>query len=208
MKKVFISAVCVLCSLFCAVGCNVMEQLGWSWSSCLQYQTFLPGILSLYLFYLIIKFSKLSSPHISPPLPTDLRGGVLYLAPLVVEPCEPGGGLGAAGVTVEGGGLTRWQGPALSRENLHVQGGHWKYKTLNTDWNKEERLIVVRWEAERITILEKMLFLFISIKDLQLGLMYFLEELRTIHQICQDINYKPYCETNFQPLQLQNVFAL
>ena len=53
-----------------------------------------------------------------------------------------------------------------------------------------------------------MLFLFISIKDLQLGLMYFLEELRTIHQTCQDINYKPYCETNFQPLKLQNVFVL
>ena len=97
MKKVFISAVC-------SVLCYVMEQLGWSWSSCLQYQTFLPSILS---FYLIIKFCKLSSPHISGSgaLLTHLRGGVLYLGPLIVEPGETGGRLGAVGLTVEGGAL-------------------------------------------------------------------------------------------------------
>ena len=97
-----------------------MEQLGWSWISCLQYQTFLPRILS---FYLIIKFCKLSSPHISSPK-TDLGGGVLYLGPLIVEPSQAGGRLGAVGLAVEGGDLPGSQGARLGWEYLHIQGRH------------------------------------------------------------------------------------
>ena len=62
----------------------------------------------------------------------------------------------------------------------------------------------MRGEAKRITILEKMLFLFISIKDLQLGLMYFLEEQYIKHVRTSTGNLSE-AKTKFQPLQLQNV---
>ena len=68
----------------------------------LQYQTFLPSILS---FYLIIKFCQTSRHLHTSDWLTDLRGGVLYLGPLIVEPGEPGWWLRAVRLTLEGGDL-------------------------------------------------------------------------------------------------------